>query len=447
MRNTIVIGLSLVIVVAVAGCIDFRPEVKIVKFDVNTATGNMTVTYKLRDLDSSSVNIFAMWSIDGGQTWENATSGGGSGISGLDPGEAYVEYTYVWNYTTNIGTGRLTNVFFRIAGKDTFMGRAAKIGPLTLGNPLVFVLNNETGKLHVINAVTLAQIDNADSGYEPEALAVSHDGSKVYVSNTGSQTLTVYNTAFGDFDNSVQAGASPGALAISPDGRTLFAALENDDAIAAFDISDLSKLDTIPSGAGPVALAFAPDNSGLYAACGGDNSVSIFDIDNLSAPFTSVALAGPPTDLVFAELTNGTIFCYVSCTTMTNENGFLEVFDIDNPEGNHSFVTVGPTPTAVERDESGYFIFVANYDNDTITVVSSDTLTVIEAALSIPTKRAGGAGPVDMVLGNDGATLFVACAKSGEVFAASATTFEITTTAISIGGSPVAVGASPILKQ
>jgi YVTN family beta-propeller protein len=432
---------------AAAGCIDFRPEVKIVKYDVNATAGTITITYKLRDLDASKVNIYASWSIDGGATWENATSGGGSGISGLSPGESYQEYTYIWNYAADIGTGRLTNVFFKIAGNDGYTGKSARIGPLTLGNPLVFVANYETGKMHVINASTLAQLDNSDSGYHPVALAVSPDGAKVYVSNEGSQTISIYTVATGNFENTFQVGASPGALAISPDGGRLFALLENDDEIAVFDLENLSRIDTVPTGDNPVALAFSPDNSALYASSFGDNSICIYDPDNLAAPYGTITLAGPPADFCFSVLANGSIFCFVACQAGENQNGCLEVFDMDDAAGNHSFVSVGASPTAVEKDPSGYFVFVTNYDNDSVTVISSDTLSIIEANLEIPTARSSGAGPMDIALGNDGTTLYVACAKSGEVFTISATTFDVSMTAINLGGSPVAIGSSPIIKE
>jgi hypothetical protein len=118
----------------------------------------------------------------------------------------------------------------------------------------------------------LARMTSEDSGpppriqldHIPEFLALTPDGSKLYVSSASSPTLSVLRTA----DGSVRKLTLPkdgGPLAVSPDGHTLYVGFLT-YGIAVVDVGSDSVRSVI-STPGPVfSLSFTPDGTKLFLA-------------------------------------------------------------------------------------------------------------------------------------------------------------------------------------
>ena len=131
-------------------------------------------------------------------------------------------------------------------------------------------------------AVQAVAMDNppdgihAAGGAHPSALAVTPDGGYAYVAMTGVDRIAtvalgaaphvVGGTELRLFDRGPY-GTQPSALALSRDGSTLYVALAGLDAIAVIDARDpvhLHRKGLIPTGWFPIALALAPDDASLY---------------------------------------------------------------------------------------------------------------------------------------------------------------------------------------
>ena len=85
-------------------------------------------------------------------------------------------------------------------------------------------------------------------GTTPSAALVSPDGQRLYVANTGSNTVSVINTATGQkidaspsniFSTDISVGSSPGALALSPDGKRLYVANTGSGTVSVINTDDL----------------------------------------------------------------------------------------------------------------------------------------------------------------------------------------------------------------
>jgi YVTN family beta-propeller protein len=112
------------------------------------------------------------------------------------------------------------------------------------------------------------------TGAHPAAIAVA--GSTIYVANRGEATLTRISN---DRPQTIAVDLHPAALALSPDGSKLYVACSDADTIDVLDTKSdkiVARIDvSLPQGRGasPNALAVAPDGT-LYASLGAENAVA-----------------------------------------------------------------------------------------------------------------------------------------------------------------------------
>jgi DNA-binding beta-propeller fold protein YncE len=117
---------------------------------------------------------------------------------------------------------------------------------------------------------------HAWGGAHPSAVSVTPDGAYAFVAMTGVDRIAtvalagtprvVGGTELRLFDRGPY-GTQPAALALSRDGSTLYVALAGLDAVAVIDARDpvhLHRKGLIPTGWFPAALALAPDDAALY---------------------------------------------------------------------------------------------------------------------------------------------------------------------------------------
>ena len=83
------------------------------------------------------------------------------------------------------------------------------------------------GAVSVINTSTKKVISTIAVGSSPQDVAVA--GTKVYVANSGSSSVSVINTATNNSVTTVNVGSSPSSLAVSQDGSMVVVARNNDN--------------------------------------------------------------------------------------------------------------------------------------------------------------------------------------------------------------------------
>jgi YVTN family beta-propeller protein len=113
------------------------------------------------------------------------------------------------------------------------------------------------------------------------------DGSNpVVVTSNGlpsNGTISVYSTGAGTVTSTIQVGLHPSAMALSPDGSTLYVCNSTSDSISVISTATNTVVDTIPVqpyseaplGTEPNAIAVSADGTTLYVANGANNSISV----------------------------------------------------------------------------------------------------------------------------------------------------------------------------
>lgn len=175
---------------------------------------------------------------------------------------------------------------------------------------LLYVAENVGDALAVVDPSSGRVVQRFSTDHYPYAVEVAPDG-KVYVSAWGSNTISIFRTlADGTLSNAgrLVVGPRPSALAVSPDGSRLFVALAGTDQIAMVDTRARKVLrylqDEAPGapseGSTPNALALSRDATKLYVAEADNNAIAVFDVSEQISKRASLAAVGPmgriPTD-------------------------------------------------------------------------------------------------------------------------------------------------------
>jgi YVTN family beta-propeller protein len=96
-------------------------------------------------------------------------------------------------------------------------------------------------------------------GPSPVGVAITPDGAFAYVTNAGSDTVSVIDTATNTVTTTVTVGSGPGGVAITPDGAFAYATNVNSGNVSVIDTASNTVTTTVPVGSYPIGVAITPD--------------------------------------------------------------------------------------------------------------------------------------------------------------------------------------------
>ncbi|HZI93157.1 MAG TPA: beta-propeller fold lactonase family protein, partial [Patescibacteria group bacterium] len=113
------------------------------------------------------------------------------------------------------------------------------------------------------------------------AIAVTPDGTRVWVVNPDSGSVTVLETAGDTVVAEIPVGAFPCTVAVSPDGTRVYVANSDSNDLSVIDTTALAELTRVPIGAQPTGVAASPDGTRLYVANTSQGRVTVLDAATL----------------------------------------------------------------------------------------------------------------------------------------------------------------------
>ena len=196
--------------------------------------------------------------------------------------------------TDGIGTVAIVDTTSRTVVKTVAVGRSPVAVAVSPDGQRVYVANEEpnvtgtgdlfnTGTVTVIATGTNTVLTTVEAGYLPADVAVSPDGTKLYVTNLGPSPddpsgISVIDTATWQPVRHIAVGLNPNHLAVSPDGARVYATDWSNKKLWVVDTTTNSVTSSV---AGPTeGVAISPDGLHVYAVQGGnnpDNSVAVID--------------------------------------------------------------------------------------------------------------------------------------------------------------------------
>jgi YVTN family beta-propeller protein len=272
--------------------------------------------------------------------------------------------------------------------------------------PRVYVTNERSGNLTVIDARTNTAIATIHLGKRPRGIKVAPDGTTLYVALSGSPIappgvdentlpppdraadgIGVFDTTQMKLVNVIHAGTDPEQLAVSKDGTQLFVANEDAAVASIVDVSSGTIVGTVKVGGEPEGVERTPDGALVYVTSEQDNEVFILD------PI------------------KGALVARVKTSARPRSVGFL-------PDGSRAYVTA----------ENGNAI-------DVLDTRRHRVLTTIKLAHDL-------LRPMGIVVAPDGSQLYVSLGRGRSVAIIDTRTNTVAST-IEVGDRPWGIAMSP----
>jgi YVTN family beta-propeller protein len=152
----------------------------------------------------------------------------------------------------------------------------------------LYVTCNIASNVRVIDTSSNRVISSIATGTMPYGIAVSPNGQKAWVSNWLTHNISVLDLKNMKLIRSLPAGSLPCDVRISPDGKTVCVANANTDDLTFIDAQKDAILRTIrlrpyPNallGSIPNGLVFSPDSRRVYVTMAGNNAVGVVDLSS-----------------------------------------------------------------------------------------------------------------------------------------------------------------------
>ena len=160
----------------------------------------------------------------------------------------------------------------------------------------VYVTNERAGNLSVIAGGTHNVLATIPLGKRPRGIKVSPDRTQLFVALSGSPPsppgtdestlpppdrsadgIGVVDIASAEMVTMVRAGTDPEQVAVSADGTKLYVANEDAGVVSVVEIASGEVLATLKVGGEPEGVRISPDGSVVYVTSEEDNQVSVID--------------------------------------------------------------------------------------------------------------------------------------------------------------------------
>lgn len=152
-------------------------------------------------------------------------------------------------------------------------------------------------RLAIVNATTYAvtQVNIEAAGADtPAGVIVTPDGSRAYVTNNGSDNVSVVNLTTLAVIATIPVGNNPAGIAVTPDGSRVYVANYGSDSVSVISTATNTVINTFPVGGGPQGVSVTRDGAYLYVANSNDNTVTVYDTATDTQVGTAIGVGGVP---------------------------------------------------------------------------------------------------------------------------------------------------------
>ncbi len=158
-------------------------------------------------------------------------------------------------------------------------GLVAKPQGLEIKNILAYVSNEGSNCVTVIDIQEDSVVGTIAVGEAPKGITASSDGTRIYVANTGSNTISVIDTSVNRVSTTIDnLGYSPEELALSWDDNTLFVTNPRSNNVSVIDLASNMAIDRINVGEKPVDIVADTERRKIYVSNYYSRSISVVDM-------------------------------------------------------------------------------------------------------------------------------------------------------------------------
>jgi len=231
--------------------------------------------------------------------------------------------------------------------------------------------DSQADGIAVIDTATLRPLPALRGVSDPERVEVSRDDRSLFVSEEDAARLAVLDVASAKVRATVPVGREPEGVRASADGRWVLVTSEEDNSLAIVDTHTLTRHPTVSVGKRPRDIAISPDSRTAYVSGEADASVYRVGLPSGSPAVRLLELRSAARPMGLA-LDAGSGRLYVS----TGRGGSVAVVSV--AEGKLvTEIAVGARPWGIALTERGARLVTANGPSADASVVDTQSLTVI----------------------------------------------------------------------
>jgi YVTN family beta-propeller protein len=302
---------------------------------------------------------------------------------------------------------------------------------MSSGAPRLYVTLVDGDALGVIDPATNTKIGEIAVGLRPHDVICAPDGATAYVTNPVSNSLSVIDTATNTQAATIDLGADsvPWHVAISPNGSQVFVALQDSAEVALVNSATRSVERRVTLPVGPWAIA-APANDTVFVTMNGSisgstaNGVRAEDI----ARFDPTAGTPTPTNIELADDAaagdgpHGIVASPDGTAVYVAAQASHEIWRIHVADGHTELVATIPDPnprgtpltpgfpTDLTVSPDGMTLIAVNHDIDSISVIRLSDDTILDTV-----STGEGSQPWGAIVSPDGETVYVSTSGSSTV--------------------------------
>jgi PQQ-dependent catabolism-associated beta-propeller protein len=226
----------------------------------------------------------------------------------------------------------------------------------------------------VIDVATGRLTGKLPSGSDPEQFSLDRDGKRLYVSNEDANTATVVDVARAELLKTIPVGVEPEGVVTSPDGRLVYVTSETTNAIHVIGTADDAVVATFPTAQRPRSVAFTPDGAKAYVTCETAGVVDVVDVatSRVVKQIKPAAEHGPSIRPMGAVVAPDGRRAYVT----SGRGKSVLVIDVSRDEIEAVIADVGDRPWGIGITPDGKTLYTANGPSNDVSVIDTATLAV-----------------------------------------------------------------------
>jgi len=318
--------------------------------------------------------------------------------------------------------------------------------PLIAGTAYAYVPAIVGGVIAILNTSTDTLSSASGSTTNPYGAAATPDGSQVWVTESGTNTVSVISTTGTKptITSTIVVGIYPHGIAITPDGKTAYVANTGPNTgpggsqtVSVIDVASQTETGTINVGEAPQIVTVSPDGTLVFVTCA--DGVYVIRTASGSASRVPERLHQPHGVAVTPDGKHAWV--------TDSERDQVVVLATSNLR-TVGRIGVGRTPWNTAFTSDGSSAYVTNSNDNTVSVVNTATQRVTQAIAlgsftytdAKTTFSQPNQIPTAIALAPDNRYMWVACNVSGSLAIIDTTTNAVTNTAqIGLGTEPTSI--------
>jgi len=249
--------------------------------------------------------------------------------------------------------------------------------------------------------------------------AAVHAAPFAYISNAGSNTVSVIDIATNSVIAAVPVGAFPQGVAVNPTGAFVYVANRDSNNVSVIDVHTNTVVATVPVGSHPLGVAVNPAGTLVFVTNASNNNVSVINTSSTTVVATVPVGAVPVGVAVNPAGTLAYVANFGGDVVSVIDTGTRTVV---------ATVPVGISPHGVAINPAGTFAYVTNANSASVSVINTSTNAVV-ATVPFPPSLTSAAHPVSAVVNSAGTVAYVAAAGTDAISAINTATNTVTMTA------------------